>query len=136
MAIRVQQINPLDLKESVGIGVNLPFTGNAVFNTTYTTKEATKANLINFFLTNKGERYFNPGFGSNIRSMLFDNINQNRIEQLKLSIEEEIRVYFPRVQASQFEISSDPDTNSVRVYFKYSLQNTNINDEVLIDIQQ
>lgn len=136
MAVKVQQINPLDLKESIGIGVNLPFTGKAVFNTTYTTKEATKANLVNFFLTNKGERYFNSGFGSNIRSMLFDNINQNRIEQLKLSIEEEIRVYFPRVRPSQFEISSDPDTNSVRIYFKYSLQNTNINDEVLIDIQQ
>lgn len=136
MAIRVQQINPLDLRESVGIGVNLPFTGTAVFNTTYTTREATKANLINYFLTNKGERFFNAGFGSNIRTILFDNINQSKIEQLKLIIQEEINLYFPRVQPTVFEITSEPDRNSLRVYFKYSLRNTNINDEVLIDIQQ
>lgn len=136
MATRVQQIDPLDLRESIGIGINLPFTGPAVFNTTFTSKEAIKANLINYFLTNKGERYFNSGFGSDIRSVLFDNINQGRIEKLRVNIEEELRVFFPRVQPSVFEITGEPDSYTIRVYLKYSLKNTNIQDEVLIDIQQ
>ena len=136
MINKVQQIDPLDLRSSVGIGVNLPFTGTAVFNTTYTSKDAIKANLINYFLTNKGERFFNPGFGSDIRTILFENINQGKIERLKLTIEEELRFYFPRVSPSKFEIVGDPDRNTLRVYLKYSLKSTNIEDEVLIDIEQ
>ena len=136
MINKVQQIDPLDLRSSVGIGVNLPFTGTAVFNTTYTSKDAIKANLINYFLTNKGERFFNPGFGSDIRTILFENINQSKVERLKLTIEEELRFYFPRVSPSKFEITGDPDRNTLRVYLKYSLKSTNIEDEVLIDIEQ
>jgi hypothetical protein len=45
MAFEVQQINPLDLQPSVGVGVGLPFTSNQVFTTTFTTREAIKANL-------------------------------------------------------------------------------------------
>jgi hypothetical protein len=33
MAFNVQQINPLDLQPSVGVGVGLPFTSDQVFNT-------------------------------------------------------------------------------------------------------
>ena len=60
MAFNVQQINPLDLQPSVGIGVGLPFTSGEVFSTTYTTQDAIKSNLINYFLTGKSERFFNP----------------------------------------------------------------------------
>jgi phage baseplate assembly protein W len=136
MAIQVQKINPLDLRESVGIGVSLPFTGKAVFNTTYTTREATKTNLINYFLTDKGERYFAPSFGSNIRKLLFDNINESKIEQVKYTITQEMQLYFPRVVITVFEVTGSPDLNTIRVYLKYSIDYTNIEDEILIDIQQ
>jgi phage baseplate assembly protein W len=135
MVRTVQQIDPLDLRDSIGVGVNLPFTGPAVFNTTFTSREATKANLINYFLTSKGERYFNPGFGSDIRSLLFDNISETKLENIKAVIEEELQFYFPRVRTKTFEISSDPDYNTVRVYVVYSIVNTNVQDEILIDIQ-
>lgn len=136
MAVKVQKINPLDLRESIGIGVTLPFTGKAVFNTSFTTREATKTNLINYFLTDKGERYFAPSFGSNIKKLLFDNINQDKIEQVKYTISQEIQLYFPRVRLTTFDVSSTPDTNTIRVYLKYSIDYTNVEDEILIDIQQ
>ena len=136
MAVKVQKINPLDLRESIGIGVTLPFTGKAVFNTSFTTREATKTNLINYFLTDKGERYFAPSFGSNIKKLLFDNINQDKIEQVKYTISQEIQLYFPRVRLTTFDVGSTPDTNTIRVYLKYSIDYTNVEDEILIDIQQ
>ena len=37
MAFEVRKIDPLDLRPSKGVGVSLPFTGPAVFNTTYET---------------------------------------------------------------------------------------------------
>ena len=57
---RFKRINPLDLKPSTAIGINIPFNGNAIFNSTFTSKDAIKASLINFFLINKNERVFNP----------------------------------------------------------------------------
>lgn len=136
MAIKVQQIDPLDLRSSVGVGVNLPFTGKAVFNTTYTSKDATKANLINYFLTNKGERYLNPSFGSDIRLLLFDNITEEKVLNLKQRITRELELFFPRVNPTTFEVTGEPDTNTFRVYLRYQLLNTNVEDEILINIEQ
>lgn len=136
MNIKVEQKDPLDLRASVGVGVDLPFTGPAVFNTTFTTKDATKANLINFFLTNKGERYFNPLFGSDIRLLLFENVNEDTVIELKSRISKELGVFFPRVKQTKFEISGDPDNNSLRVYLKYQIINSSVEDEILINIDQ
>ena len=49
------RVNPLDLQGNIAIGVSLPFNGPAgPFNSTYSTKDQTKSNLINLLLTNKG----------------------------------------------------------------------------------
>jgi hypothetical protein len=63
MPFSPQQIAPIDFDASVAVGVNLPFSGPAVFISNYQTKDAIKNNLINFFLTNPGERVLNPTFG-------------------------------------------------------------------------
>lgn len=136
MPIKVTQIDPLDIRTSVGVGVDLPFSGKAVFNTTYTTRQATKANLINYFLTNKGERYLNPSFGSDIRLLLFDNLSEEKVDNLKETITRELQIYFPRVSPTTFEITGDPDYNSFRVYLRYQIINTNVEDEILININQ
>lgn len=136
MAIKVQQIDPLDLRTAVGVGVNLPFSGRAVFNTTYTTRDAIKANLVNYFLTDKRERVLNPTFGSGIKNLLFDNINEELLLNLRSRILREITLYFPRVEVKDLQINSQPDTNQINVYMSYTLKNSNVDDEILINIEQ
>ena len=136
MAIKVQQIDPLDLRSSVGVGVDVPFTGKDVFNTTYTIRKEIKYNIVNYFLTNKGERYLNPTFGSDIRLLLFENITVETTEEVKSRILKDITSYFPRVKPTQFEVTGDPDRNTFRVYLKYKIVNSNIDDEILINIAQ
>lgn len=136
MATKVQQINPLDLRTSLGIGVNLPFSGKAVFNTTYTSREAIKANLINYFLTNKGERFLNPLFGSDLRSLLFENISEESTLRIKTKIEREMANFFPNVVIKIFEINNFPDRNSVNIFLRYEIMNSNIEDDILINIEQ
>jgi len=136
MAFEVKKINPLDLQPRKAVGINLPFTGKAVFNSTYQTKDATRVNLINFLLTNKGERYLNPTFGSNIRLMLFKNINQDNLDEIEDMISEDISNYFPKVNPTALKITSSPDTNTVRFYLKYKIIESNIEDELLINIEQ
>lgn len=136
MAFDVKKIDPLDLQPRKAIGVSLPFSGTAVFNSTYESKDAIRSNLINYFLTNKGERYLNPYFGSNLRSLLFENIIEDSIDNLRASIESDVRNYFPRVIPTQLDIFTQPDSNTVRFYMAYQISDTNIQDQLLINIEQ
>ena len=60
MAFGATQQFPNDTLPSVGIGVNIPFNEGGVFTPNYTTAESIKSNLINYFLTNPGERPGQP----------------------------------------------------------------------------
>lgn len=136
MAFNVQRINPLDLQPRKAVGVALPFQGRAVFNSTYTSKDATKANLINFFLTGKNERVFNVDFGAGLRNELFENITPEKVEQLRLNIVENLKIYFPRVIINRLELIATPDQHSINFALNYSVAQTNIQDELSINFQQ
>jgi phage baseplate assembly protein W len=136
MAFKVQQINPLDLQPSVGVGVGLPFTSNTVFTTTYTTQEAVKTNLINFFLTGESERFFNPTFGAGIRAVLFDQMTVDIDEQVQGIVRSGIAKWFPNVQINELRTQMQQDVNIYVVYLRYSLKNTGIVDELLINFEQ
>jgi uncharacterized protein len=136
MAFSVKVIHPLDLQPSTAVGIDLPFSAGAVFNSTYETKDAIKANLINYFLTNKGERYLNPSFGSDIRKLLFDNIDYSKIEQIKDIVSTDVNLYFPRVIPTSIDVNADADNNTVTFYMKYSIDSSNIDDELLINFEQ
>lgn len=136
MAYKVQRINPLDLQPRKAVGVALPFSGRAVFNSTYTSKDAIKANLINFFLTGKNERVFNVEFGAGLRNQLFENITSENIEQLRLNILESLKLYFPRVIVNKLELTATPDKNIINFSLKYAVSQTNIQDELSINFEQ
>ena len=50
MAIRIPNKNPLDLTMRKAIGVSIPFNAPAVFNSTYSTTDQIKSNIINDIL--------------------------------------------------------------------------------------
>jgi len=70
----------------------------------------------NLILTNFYERPFQPEIGSNIRRLLFDNIDSIIAAQLERAIEETILNFEPRVQISNITAIPKPDEN------RYSLQ--------------
>jgi phage baseplate assembly protein W len=132
MAFGAKRIFPLDTKPSVGVGVVLPFNAPAVFQTTYTTQESIKYNLINFFLTNQPERYLNPTFGGNLRSFVFQQITEGNLEGLQTNIENSLALYFPNVVVEEFTVTPNEDNNEVKINLTYSIQNTGINDAIEI----
>ena len=135
MAFNVQQINPLDLQPSVGVGVGLPFSSDSVFTTTYTTQEALKTNLINFFLTGESERFFNPTFGAGIRTVLFDQYTDDRDEQIQGIIRSGISTWFPQITVNKLQTQFNADQNTYIVYLAYSQKMTNIEDELRINFE-
>ncbi len=136
MAYNVQRINPLDLQPRKAVGVALPFQGRAVFNSTYTTKDATKANLVNFFLTAQYERVFNINFGAGLRNLLFEQITQESLQNIQTTIERGLEAFFPQVIVNSMQLTPLPDSNTVSFELKYSVRETNITDELVINFEQ
>jgi phage baseplate assembly protein W len=132
MAFNPQQIYPIDFDNSVAVGVNLPFNGPAVFISNYLTKDAIKNNLINFFLTNPGERFLNPSFGGGLRKFIFEQIAEDNIESLKEDISLKLDLYFPNINVEELDITTQDDINQITVIMKYSVINTNITDNLEI----
>lgn len=136
MAFDVKRIDPLDLQPRKAIGVSLPFSGRGVFNSTYTSKDAVKTNLINLLLTGNGERYLNPFLGTGLRSYLFENITEDTLRRAKADISNTINIYFPRVEILELQISSEPDTNTFVTFLRYRVTESDIQDEIIINIEQ
>jgi phage baseplate assembly protein W len=130
MAFGAKKIFPIDTRPGTGVGIGLPFNAPAVFPITYTTQEAIKNNLINFFLTNKNERYLNPLFGGNLRAFIFQQISEGNIDSLKEDIQSQLGLYFPNVIIGSLNIDSYPDINQISVTLKYSIKDTGLTDTI------
>lgn len=133
MAYNIININPLDLSPSKGVGIQVPFNGPTGLNITYTTKDATKSNILNFFLTGKRERIMNPNLGAGIREQLFEQITQGTVQNMEDIITFGLSDYFPQITLDKLTINASPDQNFLQVYISYSIKNGNIKDELLIN---
>ena len=134
MAYNARNINVLDLRPSVGVGVALPFNTSAVFQTVYTTKEQLKFNIINFLLTDRRERIFNANFGASIRNKLFEQITASTTEDLDSQIRLGIQQYFPNVVITDLTFGGDPNQNLLTIQFSYIINNTGESDNVIINL--
>lgn len=135
MAFDAQQIYPIDFNKSAAVGVDIPFSMPGVFNPNYTTAAAIKNNLINYFLTNQGERPLNPTFGGGLRAFIFQQITTDNLDFLEERISTDLEQFFPNVAVGNLEILRQEDTNTITVSLTYSVINTNINDTLEIDFK-
>lgn len=136
MPFEVKKINPLDLQPRKAVGVSLPFAGKAVFNSTYQSKDAIKTNLINYFLTARGERYLNPLFGNQLQRLLFEQLDQDTIRRIDGIIKDDLKFYFPKVEPIEISTSGDSETGTVQFFLKYRISESNIEDELIINFEE
>lgn len=120
MAYQIPNKNPLDVIKRVAIGVSIPFNSPSVFNQTYTTNDQLRSNIINYVLTNSGERVFNPNFGLNLQAKLFDNITPVYISNIENQLVSDLQAYFPMVNIKEIKITPDYDNNSITIFINYS----------------
>jgi len=135
MARIIQSKYPIDSIARRAVGFSLPFNGPAVFNPTFTTRAQTKSNLINYLLTNRGERVFNPNFGADLRNLVFENILDRTTDELKERIQNDINNYFPNVVVAEIKFNNQPDNNTINFTLTYDIVNFGITDEINILLQ-
>jgi phage baseplate assembly protein W len=126
MPFNPQYIDVANLNPNIGLGVSIPFTGSNIFTSTYTTQEAIKSNLINYFLTNPGEIPLKPTFGGGLRQFVFEQISDPTFNDVKSHMQNKLTQVFPSVIINKLDIlSSTIDENLIIINLQYSVNNTN-----------
>jgi len=132
---QVTRIDPRDLDKNIAIGVSIPFNAGGVFNSTYSTKDQIKSNIINLFLTKKGERIENPEFGTDINKLLFENINNDILFNLKQELYDSVNKFIPNITILNINITPEPDTNTIYIETQYKLNISGQQDSIIIQLQ-
>ena len=135
MAFGVRRVYPNDLRPRVAIGVNLPFNAPGVFEPNYLTKDAIKNNLINFFLTNPGERIENPLFGAGLRNFIFSQIQTDNLDFIKEDVQTKINDNFNNISVEEINVFRSVDENTIKINITYSVPNTGINDTLELNFR-
>lgn len=71
--------------------------------------------IRNLVETIPGEKFFNPNFGSNVRSSLFEFVDYGTASVVEDQIRNVIRNYEPRVERVDVQVYPEPDTNNFEV---------------------
>ena len=128
----ITRVNPLDLQGNIAIGVSLPFNGPVAFNSTYSTYDQIKSNLINLLLTNKGERLYNPEFGADLKTVLFEGITEETNTVIRTLINTNVAAFVPEVTITNLSIIKDEDHNTISITIQYRINTSGKGDEITV----
>ena len=135
MARRLQyRINPIDLKSNKAVGVMLPMGGKPMFKLSYTTEQQAISNLKNLLLTTKGERPFQPLFGVDIYSLLFENIESDLDSSLEESLTNDIKFWLSYILLDSVGVNSEPDSNKVSIKIKFRVTSQGANQTIVLEV--
>ena len=87
-------------------------------------EEAVKRSVRNIVLTNFGEKKFQPFFGGDVISQLFENITPFTAFEMEKAISKSIINNEPRVESLAVKANTNNDTNSVNVTVRFTLKNS------------
>jgi len=136
MAILIGRKYPIDTQPARAVGVAIPFNNAAVFTSNYTTSKQLNSNIINFFLTNRGERVLDPTYGANLRATIFEQITEGNLDALRAKIETDLATNFPDVRLANLEILGSEDLNTIQVDITYTVVLSGETDIVSLNFNQ
>ena len=106
-----------------------------MFQPNYQTKDAIRNNLINFFLTNPGERIENPLFGAGLRKYIFTQIETGNFDYIKEDIQAKLENNFSNIEVEEVEVLKSVNENTIKINITYSIPNTGINDTLELNFR-
>jgi phage baseplate assembly protein W len=77
--------------------------------------------IRNIIFTSRGDKPFNPFFGSRVSELLFDPMDQITTLASKTEIEETIKNFEPRVDLKEVQVDPSYDDNEYSVVINYEI---------------
>ncbi|MAD25798.1 MAG: hypothetical protein CMO44_16685 [Verrucomicrobiales bacterium] len=108
--------------------VNITFKKHPVTDDVVVSKDnaAIKQAIVNLVLTNKGERLFNPDYGSDIRSFLFEPLDYAVAGIIKRNMQLSLAKYEPRIAVTSISCIPNFEDNGLDVEMTYEIRGTEV----------
>jgi len=88
---------------------------NTYFQLNQITKDAFVSDLLLLLLTEKGERYYNPNYGTNLLKYIFEPNDDLTAQEVEQDIKNTVSLYIPslKIKSVQFNRLVDDQGNSI-----------------------
>jgi len=124
-----------DLDPKTYIGLSFPLRRDKFndFSMTKNSLEQAEHNLKNLLLTYPGERVGQPEFGSRLRELCFEQIDDTLPERIEEEVRKTVSVWLPYINLIEVAtLTEEGDKNKIFVRMKYS---TSLNPQTIEQIE-
>ena len=157
MARPIYQYRPINTEPDRAIGIKLPFNkaansrtvingnyssgssnGGGVFVSSYSTQDQAISNFRNLLLTQKGERVFQPNFGTNIQRLVFEQNTSDLADVIETELTEDIAFWLPYLSILSLDVLREIDQHRflIRIRFRINTTGTDLVINVLANENQ
>ena len=114
----------VDINPNKDVGLKLPMTRSNKTGDFTTTKNSTQQavhNISNLLLTSPGERVAQPTFGSNLRALCFEQIDDELPSKVDKEVRRSLERWLPYINVVSVEtLTEDGDKSKITVRVKYT----------------
>ena len=100
------------------ININYPFRNSPkgfFLDLTTTDNQAIKSDLMHLILTRKGQRLYNPNFGTNLLRFIFEPNDDLTFSQIKQEITDVVKKYLPNLQINEISVTESTESEYAAV---------------------
>jgi phage baseplate assembly protein W len=127
--------------DSYAYGITLPVKNGSTgfFEQAFTSRDQAKSNLMNLLLTDRGERVMQPEFGTGLKNLLFEQMDDTLFEdRIKNTILDSVSFWLPYITITSIEVEATDelrDNNQVNLYVQFSMGDELGVEEVTFTVQ-
>ena len=118
------------------ISINFPFkddlTDGKLLKMNTTTVDDIRSSLYFFISTKKGERWYDPNFGTKLYEFLFEKNDEITASQIRESLKADIERYFNNITIKDITIDQSEETNklTINISFIYTNLYNTVDDNI------
>lgn len=121
------------------ININFPFKDSPkgfFLDLTKTDDRAIKSDLMHLIMTNKGERFYNPEFGTNLRRYIFEPNDNFTYSQIRDEIIDTVKKYIPNLKIDEVLIEQSPSNEYAAIIrIEYTISQDVYETKDFVEIQ-
>jgi phage baseplate assembly protein W len=107
------------------ININYPFKDSPkgfFLDLTSTDEKAIKSDLMHLILTRKGQRLYNPDFGTDLLKFIFEPNDSLTLGAIKTEITTVVKRYLPKLNIDEISVDESPESEYAAVVtIKYTI---------------
>lgn len=101
---------------------------------TTTTIDAVKSDLQHLLLTEKGERFYLPDFGTNLKSFIFEPSDEKNLSDIENDIKTTVSKYLPGLSITAIQFFSEDDQKGVTIRVDFLIGDGIFNSSDFIEL--